>query len=60
MLSGFLVIVIVALIDFEGFASIFRIACGGGRVPQQYEFDPRYSHTFWIVLIGNLTGAKAI
>ena len=51
-------IVIVASIDFEGFANIFRIAYEGGRIPQQYEFDPRYRHTFWTVLIGNCTGAE--
>ena len=58
MLSGFLVIVIVAAIDFEGFGNVFRIAYEGGRLPKQYEFDPRYRHTFWTVLIGNCTGAE--
>ena len=58
MLSGFIVIIIVASIDFEGFGNIFEIVDNGGRLPKQYEFDPRYRHTFWTVLIGNCVGAE--
>ena len=58
MLSGFIVIIIVASIDFEGFGNIFEIVDNGGRLPKQYEFDPRYRHTFWTVLIGNCAGAE--
>ena len=58
MLSGFLAVIISAAIDFEGFGKVFEINVENGRLPQQYEFDPRYRHTFWTVLIGNCLGAK--
>ena len=58
MLSGFMAVIIAASIDFEGFGNVFDIVVKNGRLPQQYEFDPRYRHTFWTVLIGNCVGAE--
>ena len=56
--SGFIVIIIVTSIDFGGYGNIFNMAVNGNRFPSQFEFDPRYRHTFWTVFIGNCTGAE--
>jgi len=58
MLSGFIVIIIVTSIDFGGYSNVFDKAVNGNRFPSQFEFDPRYRHTFWTVFIGNCTGAE--
>ena len=42
--------------DFGGLTEILRISNEGGRFPNQFEFDPRYRHTFWSVIFGNSTG----
>ena len=52
MLSGFVVIMSVACIDFGGISNIMDIAYAGNRFPKQYELDPRYRNTFWSVLLG--------
>ena len=52
MLSGFVVIMSVACIDFSGISNIMDIAYAGNRFPKQYELDPRYRNTFWSVLLG--------
>jgi len=56
MISGFVAILIVTSMDFGGLTEILKIANDGGRFPNQFEFDPRYRHTFWSVIFGNSTG----
>ena len=54
--SGFVAILIVTSLDFGGLTEVLKISNEGGRFPNQFEFDPRYRHTFWSVIFGNSTG----
>lgn len=58
MFSGFFIIILVSVIDFDGFGNIWSAVSRGARNQGQFELDPRFRHTMWSVLIGNCTGAE--
>ena len=54
MLSGFVGILIMACIDFDGFSNILEKAKNGNRLYTDndvlFDPDPRIRHTFWVTL----------
>ena len=60
MFSGFFAIIVVAVIDFDGFGNIWSAVSRGHRNQGQFELDPRFRHTIWSVLIGNCTAANVV
>ena len=62
MFSGFIGILVIAAVQFDGFSEIADIAKEGNRLFTDQEDlfnpDPRIRHTFWSIMVGNLTGAS--
>lgn len=57
MLAGFVAIIVKGAVDFDGFDKIVDTYRAGERsVWDDFQFDPRYRHTFWSIVIGGTLG----
>lgn len=57
MMSGFIAVIVMATTqDFNGLGEIFDIAYEGGRIVNDFSFDPTVRHSFLSILIGGTIG----
>jgi len=57
MLAGFIAIIVKGSIDHDGFGNIVDTYRMGNRsVWTDFQFDPRYRHTFWSIVVGGVLG----
>ena len=57
MLAGFVAIIAKGVVDYDGFDNILDTYRAGERnVWDDFQFDPRYRHTFYSIVIGGVLG----
>jgi len=61
MVTGLIVVIIVGVIQLDGFGEVFRIASEGGRLKVfDFDPDPRTRNSFWTLTIGGAFTAMPV